>query len=160
MRSRQIIMALSAILAVLGVFVLTAALLYGQCPAGCNKACCLDKGRSAPVEKTDPADIDTPALKALISAKVPMALLDARGPQKSWIPGAKPMAVNVKDDVILKAVPSKDALVITYCGGVQCPLSTMLGKRLRDLGYRNVLEYRKGIRGWIASGGEVQNAGS
>jgi len=158
MRSRQIIMALSAILAVLGVFVLTAALLYGQCPARCNKTCCLDKGRTASVKKTDPADIDTPALKALISAKVPMVLLDARGSQKSWIPGAKPLAFNTKDEDILEAVPSKDALVVTYCGGVKCPLSSMLAGRMRKLGYLNILEYRKGVRGWVASGGKLASA--
>ena len=157
MSSRNMMIRMTSFLALLGIFVLAASIVYAQCGAGCAGAGCAKKAKAAPA-KVEPSDIDTPALKALISAKVPMALLDARGRRKSWIPGAVSLPVSVKDADILKAVPSKDTLVVTYCGSLRCPLSAMLGKRMRDLGYKNVLEYRKGIKGWTDSGGNVESA--
>jgi len=176
-RNRWLLISLCVAGVVVLVFMVSP-LLYGGCPAGrtgpccarekvdpaaacsadCTKACCAAKATPAPAEKVEAAEIDTPALKALVRAKVAMTLLDARGVQQTRIPGAVAMSVQTKDDVIATTAPDKDTLLVTYCGGLQCPLSTMLAKRLHALGYRNVLEYRPGIRGWTASGGEVETA--
>ena len=126
------------------------------CPADCTKPCCKTTAAAKPAEKVEDAEIDTPALKTLVRAKVSIVIVDARGVQKTRIPGAVAMNVRAKDEEIVKAVPDKNTLVVTYCGGPQCPLSTMLAKRMHGLGYQNVLEYRAGIRGWVASGGAVE----
>ena len=152
MRSRKMMARMMICLALVGFVALAASAVYAHC-GGCGTA-----GAPKVEKKAEPADIDTPALKALIGAKVPMALLDARGKKASWIPGAVPLAVSVKDAEILKAVPAKDTLVVTYCGSLHCPLSVMLSRRMRALGYTNVLEYRKGIKGWIDAGGKVETA--
>ena len=153
-RDRWLLISLFFTGVILLVFMMSP-LLYGACPAGCNKACCATKA-TPEATKVEDAEIDTPALKTLMRAKVSMVILDARGPQKTRIVGAVPMSVKADDAAILKTVPDKETLVVTYCGGPQCPLSTMLAKRLHGLGYKNVLEYGAGIRGWTASAGKVE----
>ena len=54
----------------------------------------------------------------------------------------------------------KDALIVTYCGGPQCPLSHKLAHRLEGSGYTNVIEYREGIKGWTAAGHKTEAAAS
>lgn len=120
-----------------------------KCGAGCTKPCCAAKKQSV-----EPA-VSTDTLKVLLRANTGLVLLDARGGTK-WddgkrIPGAKPLAVNASPEAIAQAVGSKDALVVTYCGSLKCPLSRRLGQRLRTLGYRNVLEYPNGIKGWLGA---------
>jgi len=101
------------------------------------------------------AKIDTAALAMLIRAGVDVVLLDARGRESyeaKRIPGAKNVPADSAPKDIAKAIPSKDSLIVTYCGNVHCPASKMLYERLKELGYQNVLEYQDGIAGWLAGG--------
>ena len=50
---------------------------------------------------------------------------------------------------------SKEAEIVTYCGGPHCPLSTQAARRLADLGYTNVRAYTEGLEGWKAAGNEI-----
>jgi rhodanese-related sulfurtransferase len=50
----------------------------------------------------------------------------------------------------------KDAEIITYCGGPQCPQSTQAAQRLIELGYTNVRTYKEGLDGWKAAGHSVE----
>ena len=59
---------------------------------------------------------------------------------------------------VAAALPDKGALVVTYCAGLKCPASHLLGEKLRALGYKNVLEYHEGIEGWVAAGQKVEQA--
>lgn len=50
----------------------------------------------------------------------------------------------------------KDAEIVAYCGGPQCPQSTQAARRLAELGYTNVRTYKDGVEGWKAAGHAIQ----
>jgi len=44
-----------------------------------------------------------------------------------------------------------DTLIVTYCSGARCPLSTELAEKLRALGYEKVLIFKDGWTAWNAA---------
>ena len=107
------------------------------------------------------AELNTAALAALVRAKVPMTLVDAR--TSKWddgkrIPGAKLLTFEATVGEVRSLLLYKNALIVTYCGGLTCPLSHKLASRLTELGYPNVIEYRAGISGWLAAGHKAEAA--
>lgn len=46
----------------------------------------------------------------------------------------------------------KDELIVTYCGSFECPLSTKAAEKLITQGYRNVLDYKGGLKDYHAAG--------
>ncbi len=101
------------------------------------------------------AHVSTEAVAVLLRAKVPLALLDARGPQATHLPGATPVAGHPSAAEAARLIPTKESLVVTYCGSAECPASRKLAVHLRELGYVNLLEYTDGIRGWTVAGQPV-----
>ena len=107
------------------------------------------------------AVVNTEALAALLRTKVPVVVLDARTGKFDdgrRLPGAKALSPTAKDEEVTALLPDKNALVVTYCVGLKCPASHLLGEKLRALGYVNVLEYKEGIDGWTAAGNAVEQA--
>lgn len=101
--------------------------------------------------------ISTLGLKVLMDAQVPMTILDARSGGK-WddgrrIPGAKGLNSKATADDAASVIKSKDDLVVTYCVSVNCPASKLLADRLRQLGYKHVIEDAEGIYGWADANG-------
>lgn len=101
--------------------------------------------------------ISTLGLKVLMDAKVPMTILDARAGGK-WddgrrIPGAKGLNSKATADDAASVIKSKNDLVVTYCVSVNCPASKLLADRLRQLGYKHVIEDAEGIYGWADANG-------
>lgn len=47
---------------------------------------------------------------------------------------------------------SKNAEIVTYCGGPNCGQSTEAARKLMDLGYTNVRVFKEGLEGWKAAG--------
>ena len=126
------------------------------CPKSCAKACC-PKGAAKP----ETAEVDTHALATLLNAKAAVTLLDARSGK--WddgrrIPGAKGLSPAATAKEAAALIPSKDALVVTYCAGVKCPASRMLAATLKGLGYSNILESPAGIAGWAEHGNPIEQA--
>lgn len=139
-------------------------LAFAALVVGCRKSDCTTcaapeadmRGR-----KSEEPEINTEGLAALRRAGVKMALLDARGGMADTrIPGARPLTANASAEEAAAAGGRKDALVVTYCGGLTCPASRMLARRLRELGYVNVIEYPWGIEGWTKAGQPVEKAAS
>lgn len=107
---------------------------------------------------TAPAVISTETLQAMIAAKTPLVLLDARSGKYDdgkRIPGAKSLNASSKPAEIAQVIPDKDTLVVTYCSNFKCPASNALAEHLIELGYKNVLEYSAGIGGWVEAGLKV-----
>jgi rhodanese-related sulfurtransferase len=50
---------------------------------------------------------------------------------------------------------SKDAEIVTYCGGSQCSQGAEAARKLVALGYTNVGVYKEGLEGWKAAGNEI-----
>lgn len=124
----------------------------GACPVAS-----LESGSGATAQKA--ATISTAGLAALLRAKTPVVVLDARSGK--WddgkrVPGAKAVNVDSSDSDIAAAAPDKAALVVTYCAGVKCPASGKLAAKLRTAGYANVIEYPEGIAGWLEAGNSIE----
>lgn len=76
--------------------------------------------------------------------------LDARYEEEyvqGHIEGALSLPMKLLDDRpdLLSSFP-KDALIVTYCSGIECELSTDLGFRLASMGYTNVKVF---FAGWL-----------
>jgi rhodanese-related sulfurtransferase len=66
------------------------------------------------------------------------------------IPGSRRMPLDtIEHDTV--DVP-KNAEIIAYCGGPQCPQSTQAAQKLGELGYTNVRTFKEGLEGWKAAG--------
>jgi rhodanese-related sulfurtransferase len=86
-------------------------------------------------------------------------ILDARGGKyldNRRIPGAKALAAGSSAEDIAKALPDKDAAIITYCSNTKCPASKMLAHQLAELGYTNIQKYPGGIDAWEEAGKKVE----
>ncbi|MDH3359759.1 MAG: rhodanese-like domain-containing protein [Desulfobulbaceae bacterium] len=86
-------------------------------------------------------------------------LADAR-PAKPFAMGAIPTAVSIPVPKMkesgAKLLPAdKNKMVIFYCGGVTCGMSTKNAGMAVKLGYTNVHVMLKGIPGWKKSGNQV-----
>lgn len=136
--------------------------VQGQCDKdGCRAGVCEAKASGATSALEKEGVINTEGLGAMMRAKTPMTVLDARSGKYddgNRLPGAKALAPDATEAQIASMLPDKQALVVTYCANLRCPASQMLGERLRKLGYVNVLEYREGIEGWVAAGNGVEKA--
>jgi len=103
--------------------------------------------------------INTAGVAALVRAKEPVVILDARTGKfddGKRIPGAKSLNAGSTEAEIAAVLPDKNQLVVTYCVDPQCPASAKLAERLRGLGFKNVLEDHEGIVGWIRAGNAVE----
>jgi rhodanese-related sulfurtransferase len=104
-------------------------------------------------------EIKTDELKALIDAKTDFTLVDAR-PEKRWaishIPGAVSIGTRAYKKKAGELLPKdKSALVITYCGGSTCSMSTRIAGLLKKDGYKNINVYIGGHPAWIKAGNSV-----
>jgi len=108
-----------------------------------------------PEEVAIRGELDTGALAVLLRSGVAVHVFDARTGKYDdgrRIPGAGSLSALSTAEQVAAAIPDKGALVVTYCSNVKCPASGSLAEHLRKLGYRNVLEYSKGIEGWTQAG--------
>lgn len=131
--------------------------------AGCAGGVCAEKKADAKCGTSASNDgiVNTEGLSALIKAKVPLKLLDARSGKYDdgqRIPGAQQLSPDADEAIIAKALPDKNELVVTYCAGIKCPASKALSDRLKKLGYSNIIEYPQGIAGWLEAGNAVDKA--
>ena len=135
------------------------------CCAGAKDkaACAMSKG--CPMMKGAHAEgygiVDTAALKAMVNAKVPATIVDARTPQYDdgkRIPGAIYLPADSSDEAIAQALPDKEQLLVAYCSNLKCPASKILAEKLVKLGYKNIVKYPEGLEGWIQAGQAVTEA--
>ena len=126
----------------------------------CEKKTDCDQNMKECRMKSGEAVVSTKALKILLDSKTELILLDARSGKYDdgkRIPGAKSLNAGSASEEIEKVIPSKESLVITYCGSLKCPASSKLHEHLSELGYKHVIEYPQGIKGWVEAGNSVEN---
>lgn len=93
------------------------------------------------------------------------AKLDKREPIQLWnvllkdyykadknIPGSKWIPVDTLTGELAGTLAKKDDVIVTYCGGVQCPSSKQAAEKLVSLGYTNVQAFEGGIQEWAEAG--------
>ncbi|MDP6923199.1 MAG: rhodanese-like domain-containing protein [Candidatus Scalindua sp.] len=132
----------------------------GKCPLPGKKSDCSKSSKEELCRKYKNGPyINTTVLENIIESGIPMVLLDARSGKwdgKSRIPGALSLNDKSTKDEVAGIIESKDALVITYCSSLKCGASNKLYIHLKKLGYKNVLEYPFGIKGWLESGNDIE----
>lgn len=136
------------------IVLITGAFIFFQGCAGCPT--CSKETNS--MEKTA-YHLKTEELKAMMDSEKNITILDARSSVDSKIPGATVLPAGSPDNRILKALPDKNAEIVTYCSSVSCGASNKLASQLKQLGYTNVREYPEGIKGWMESGNRTEKAG-
>jgi len=141
----------------------------GKCPLPVKKSDCSKSSKKEHCSKSGKKEhcrkykngpyINTVVLENMIESSIPMVLLDARSGKwddKSRIPGALSLNDESTKDEVAGIIKSKDALVVTYCSSLKCGASNKLYIHLKKLGYKNVLEYPFGIKGWLESGNDIE----
>ncbi|MFA6294697.1 MAG: rhodanese-like domain-containing protein [Victivallales bacterium] len=126
------------------------------------KECSAVKGECKPCAamKKECKTVTTEELKKIIDNKSSL-IFDARSGKYDTgerIPGAKSLNADSSAADIAKAIPDKNASIVTYCVDPQCPASANLAKHLKKLGYTNISEYPEGIEGWKKAGNKVDKA--
>jgi len=129
--------------------------------AGCSatKAVVVDGQNEQPVPQDPALVISLDEVKALVAkgAEGNFVLVDSRPDikfQQSHIPGAigipKPML-----EKNLGKLP-KDKLVVFYCGGATCSLSSKSAEIAKKNGYSNVKVFYAGMPAWVKGGNVVE----
>ena len=72
------------------------------------------------------------------------------------IPGAVNIPINRVKQTLSVLPTDKKALLITYCGSIECPNAYQLMNILLGHGYENVKFFPRGLRGWQALGYPVE----
>ena len=129
------------------------------CGTACGQAC--KAASTTAAQEAMVAAINPAGLDALIKAKTPVLIFDAR-PAKyddgRRVPGALSLTAAATAEEVAQLAPDKSALVVTYCANTKCSASAALAKDLQSLGYTNIIEMPEGIEGWAADGRAVASA--
>ncbi|MBI3299929.1 MAG: rhodanese-like domain-containing protein [Elusimicrobia bacterium] len=72
---------------------------------------------------------------------------EANIPGSQWLP-----VDSLTETLINEKAPTKDALIVTYCGGLKCPSSKQAADKLVSLGYTNVFAFEGGLQEWTEAG--------
>lgn len=137
---------------------LSASIFTGTSLLACNSCSKHNSNKKVTVKK-EIKHISTRKLNKDIKKYIVVdARLNSKYDDKQRIPGAKAVSLKASDTEIRQALPDKSAAIVTYCGSKKCPMSKILAKKLRKLGYENVLEYSPGIAGWKDAGHKIVKA--
>jgi rhodanese-related sulfurtransferase len=79
--------------------------------------------------------------------------------EREHLPGALNLPHDLVDELAPSLVPDRSTTVVVYCSNTACQNSTIAARRLRELGYADVLKYAEGKEDWIGAGLPVE-AGS
>lgn len=75
------------------------------------------------------------------------------------IPGSRRVPLDRVGREVSQGAVAKDAEVVVYCAGPQCPQSRHAAEKLTELGFTNVRAYEGGIEEWKQAGYEIESAG-
>ena len=122
----------------------------GSLSAQCDKAHCSGEEKAACCSKKATISklktISKGDLVSMIQAKQ-VVVVDARD-EESFAGGHIDGALNVSK----ASLPDdKNATLVFYCGGLQCPLAGKAAKMAMEQGYKNVLVYKGGWAEWSNS---------
>ena len=57
---------------------------------------------------------------------------------------------------MLKTILGKNDKIVVYCAKYACQASTRAAKTLLKMGYRKILDFKAGKRGWLHSGLDLE----
>ena len=102
--------------------------------------------------------IDRDGIRAVVDARTAIVVEALPAPyyEDARIPGARNLPHDSDEAAIAAILPDRDATVVVYCSNLACPNSTILSRRLVQLGFSDVREYERGKEDWIAAGLPVE----
>lgn len=90
----------------------------------------------------------------LVDALAPIAFARTR------LPGAVNVTPDWVDSRARHRIPDQATEVVVYCADEGCDSSVIVGRRLLELGYRNVRHYAGGKRDWVEAGLPLEGSGA
>jgi len=67
-----------------------------------------------------------------------------------------PSSINIPLDQLEERAPTelsdKNREIVVYCASTECHASTKVLKKLEEIGYKNVVDFEAGIKGWEDAG--------
>lgn len=76
--------------------------------------------------------------------------------EEAYSEGHIPEAINIPSEKIEEeatgTLPDKEQSLIVYCASYMCHASTDATRKLQELGYKHVYDYKAGKKGWTAAG--------
>lgn len=98
-------------------------------------------------------------LQEVLNRKESMALINVLPEdafRQAHIPGSVnvPLADEKFVEKVKKKTKGKDQKVVVYCSSFDCMASTQAAERLEQAGFRNVLDYKGGLKDWFKLSGE------
>lgn len=90
--------------------------------------------------------------------EIPFTLVDAL-PRESYDQGHIPGAVNLSSDAITQKandILDKNETIVTYCANYVCEASTVAARKLMDLGYERVFDFKAGKQAWKEAGFDLE----
>jgi rhodanese-related sulfurtransferase len=111
---------------------------------------------------SDHTPIDGDGVRALVDAGTATLVEALAAPyyDDAHLPGARNLPHDSDDATIVAVLPDHDATVVVYCSNLACQNSTILSRRLVQLGYTDVREYEGGKEDWITAGLPVESVES
>ncbi len=98
-------------------------------------------------------------VKSQIDKGAAMTLVDSRPKRSKYDKSHIPTAISIPDmsfDELKGQLPEdKNALLVFYCGGLNCKLSHKSAARAIDMGYTNVKVFAEGYPAWVALAGSA-----
>jgi rhodanese-related sulfurtransferase len=109
---------------------------------------------------SNPTVIDRKAVKEAIDtgSAVVVEALPASYYEDAHLPGALNLPHDSDEATIAAVLPVRAAPVVVYCSNLACQNSTILSRRLVQLGYTDVREYEGGKEDWITAGLPVETS--
>ena len=107
---------------------------------------------------TRPTTIGGAELAALIDRGADVAIVEALPVayyDDAHLPGALDLPHDSDDATIAEVLPDRARNVVVYCSNLACQNSTILSRRLVQLGYTDVHDYEAGKQDWIDAGRPV-----
>jgi rhodanese-related sulfurtransferase len=108
---------------------------------------------------SDPTTIDRDGVRALVDAGTATVVEALPAPyyDDAHLPTAKNLPHDSDDATITAVLPDRHATVVVYCSNLACQNSTILSRRLAQLGYTDVREFEGGKEDWITAGLPVES---
>jgi rhodanese-related sulfurtransferase len=72
------------------------------------------------------------------------------------IPGSRRVPLDHIGREVSQELLPKDAEIVVYCGGPNCPQSTLAAQKLAEMGYSNVKAYEGGLEEWKKTGHRIE----
>jgi rhodanese-related sulfurtransferase len=99
--------------------------------------------------------VDRDQLCAALERGDELVLIDALPPisfAASHLPGAINIPPASVDERAPRRIPDRESEIVVYCTSPTCEASVAVGRRLQELGYRNVRHYPGGKDEWKEAG--------